>query len=286
LRGPPIVAAMPNAAAQKAYIGRLFDRAAASYDRVGNALFPPAGAALVAAVALCPDDRVLDVGCGRGACLFPAAEAVGPTGSITGIDLAAAMVEATAVDITRRGVANASVRVGDAESPEFPDHSFDAVLAGFVVFFLPDLAVALRSYARLLRPGGRLALSTFAEPSDQEIAFARTCGAAVAPYLPPPSTSDNPPPLQRLRTPESVTGAVQAAGFVDVRSEQRDFDSPAQSWHWLWSGGLRGLVEQVPEDQRDDARAAFIHAVDQLSGPADSVAMTGSVRFTTARLPS
>ena len=195
------------------------------------------------------------------------------------------MVEATSVDITRRGVANARVRVGDAESPEFPDHSFDAVLAGFVVFFLPDLAVALRSYARLLRPGGRLALSTFAEPSNQEIAFARTCGAAVAPYLPPPSTSDNPPPLQRLRTTESVTGPVQAAGFVDVRSEQHDFDSPAQSWHWLWSGGLRGLVEQVPQDQRDDARAAFIRAVDQLSGPADSVAMTGSVRFTTARLP-
>ena len=285
MRGPPIVAAMPNAAAQKAYIGRLFDRAAASYDRVGNALFPPAGAALVAAAALCPGDRVLDVGCGRGACLFPAAEAVGPTGSITGIDLAAAMVAATAVDITRRGVANASVRVGDAESPEFPDQSFDAVLAGFVVFILPHPAVALGTYARLLRPAGRLALSTFAEPSDQEIAFTRTCGAALAPYLLSP-TSYTLPPLQRLRTTESVAGPVQAAGFVDVRSEHRDFYSPAQSWHWLWSGGLRGLVEQVPEDQRDDARAAFIRAVDQLSGPADSVAMTGSVRFTTARLPS
>jgi SAM-dependent methyltransferase len=201
------------------------------------------------------------------------------------IDLAAAMVEATAVDITRRGVANASVRVGDAESPEFPDQSFDAVLAGFVVFFLPHPAVALGTYARLLRPAGRLALSTFAEPSDQEIAFTRTCGAALAPYLPSP-TSDTLPPLQRLRTTESVTGPVQAAGFVDVRSEQHDFDSPAQSWHWLWSGGLRGLVEQVPQDQRDDARAAFIRAVDQLSGPADSVAMTGSVRFTTARLHS
>ena len=63
---PLILAAMPNAAAQKAYIGRLFDRAAASYDRVGNALFTPAGAALVAAAALRPGDRVLDVGCGRG----------------------------------------------------------------------------------------------------------------------------------------------------------------------------------------------------------------------------
>ena len=117
---PLIVAAMPNAAAQKAYIGRLFDRAAASYDRVGNALFAPAGAALAAAAALRPGDRVLDVGCGRGAALFPAAEAVGVTGSVTGIDLAAAMVAATAADITRRGVANASVRVGDAESPISP----------------------------------------------------------------------------------------------------------------------------------------------------------------------
>ena len=46
------------------------------------------------------------------------------------------------------------------------------------------------------------------------------------------------------------------------------------------------MVEQVPPDRRDEARVAFIRAGGQLSGPADSVAMTGRVRFTTARLPS
>lgn len=281
-----IVADMPNPAAQKAYIGRLFDRAAASYDQVGHTLFGQAGAALVAAAALRPGECVLDVGCGRGASLFPAVEAVGASGSVTGIDLAAAMVEATRADIARRGIANASVAVGDAESPPFRPHSFDAVLAGFVLFFLPHPAAALGSFAGLLRPGGRLALSTFADPSDQEIAFAQTCGEAVAPYLPSPPMSDNRPPLQRFRTAESVTRPLQALGFVDVRSDRRDFDSPVQCWHWLWSGGLRGLVELVPPDRRHDARAAYIAAVGQLSRPADSIALTGSVRLTTARSPS
>ncbi len=262
-------------------IARLFDRAAAGYHRIGHGLFVPAGAALVAVAALQPGDQVLDVGCGRGAALFPAAEAVGPSGFVTGIDLAPAMVEATQADIVRQGLLNARVQVGDAESPPFPARSFDAVLAGFVLFFLPDPAMALGSFARLLRRGGRLAVSTFADPTDQETTFTQTCRAALQPFLGSSPPLDN-PPLQRLRTTESVIGLLDAAGFVDVQSTLSDVDCPTGCWYWLWSGGLRRLVDQVPTQAHDAARAAFSRAVGELDRTAGT--LTGRVRFTTARL--
>ena len=187
------------------------------------------------------------------------------TGSVTGIDLAAAMVAATAADITRRGVANASVRAsGTLNRRSSPTATSTRCWPASSCSFCRTYRRRCVPTHRLLDPAGRLALSTFAEPSDQEIEFVQTCGAAVAPYLPPLPTWDDPPPLQRLRTTESVTGAVQAAGFVDVRSDQRDFEGPVQCWHWLSSGGLRGMLEQVPPDRRDKARAAFIRAVGQL----------------------
>src|SRR2546421_7994686 len=122
---------------------------------------------LVAAAGLRPGDRVLDVGSGRGANLFPAAAAVGPEGSVIGVDLAPGMVAQTAAEIERRGLTNARVRIGDAETPDFPEGGFDAVLAGLILYFLPDAPAAGRAYARLLRPCGRLALSTFQEMSPE-----------------------------------------------------------------------------------------------------------------------
>ena len=276
---------MPDAAVEKTAIGRLFDRAAASYEQIGHPLFVPAGKALVAVAELRPGHCVLDVGCGRGASLFPALDVVGEHGCVTGIDLAPAMVEATKADIARRGIRNAGIRVADAESPPFPARTFDAVLAGFVLFFLPDPAAALDSFARLLRPGGRLAVSTFADPSERETEFTRMCTAAVAPYLAPRSAPPGNQPLQRLRTAQSLAALLQAAGFTDAQSSQRDFDCPAESWYWLWSGGLHGLIAQVPAESRDAARDVVRSAVAELSGPAGS-RVTGAVRFTTARLPS
>jgi SAM-dependent methyltransferase len=64
-------------------------------------------------------------------------------------------------------VANAEVQVADAELPPGPPGSFDAVLASLVLFFLPGLPDALRRYAELLAPGGRLAFTSFARDDER-----------------------------------------------------------------------------------------------------------------------
>src|SRR5262245_12377842 len=133
---------MPSSSDRKARVAGVFDRAAPTYDEVGVRFFEPAGADLVRAAELRRGDRVLDVGCGRGASLFPAAMTVAPEGAVVGIDLAPGMVAAVAEELQRRVLPHVTVGVGDAEAPEFPDRSFDAVLAGFVLFLLPDPVTA------------------------------------------------------------------------------------------------------------------------------------------------
>ena len=78
----------------------VFDRAADTYDAVGVPWFQPIALRLVTELAVQPGERVLDIGCGRGAALFPLAEAAGPAGSVVGIDLSPRMVELTAADAT------------------------------------------------------------------------------------------------------------------------------------------------------------------------------------------
>jgi len=147
----------------KEIIGGTFSAASSSYDEV-IAFFAPFGRALAAAADLQPGERVLDVACGRGASLFPALDAVGETGSLLGVDLSHGMIHRLSADLALRGVTNAEAVVGDAESLDLRDASFDAILAGFLIFFASDPRQVLAELLRVVRPGGRVALSIFDGP--------------------------------------------------------------------------------------------------------------------------
>jgi ubiquinone/menaquinone biosynthesis C-methylase UbiE len=145
-----------------------FDRAATSFGQGDlTRRFPYFGERLVAAAEVQPGQQVLDVATGRGAVLFPAAQAVGPRGRVVGVDLAPGMIEATARELAEQGLSQVTVQVMDAEQLTFPEASFDAVLCGFGLMFFPHLADALQGFRRVLKPGGRLAVSTWAPPDPR-----------------------------------------------------------------------------------------------------------------------
>jgi ubiquinone/menaquinone biosynthesis C-methylase UbiE len=150
----------PAAQSRKAQTQMLFNTVARTYDTVGPAGFAHFGKELVDFVAVNPGQRVLDVATGRGAVLLPAAERAGASGEAVGIDLAESMVEATSAEIARRGL-NARVLQMDAEQLDFPDASFDRVFCGFGVMFLPSQDKAVAGFRRVLKPGGRVGISTW-----------------------------------------------------------------------------------------------------------------------------
>ncbi len=281
---------MGDEARQKQQIAGVFDRAAPTYDRTGVEFFGAVAADLVAAAGLVPGQRVVDVGCGRGASLFLAAEAVGPTGHVVGVDLAPGMVAATAAEAQARGLRNVTVRLGDAADPGEPDEAVDVVLAGLVLFFLPDAAGAVREWHAELAPGGRLALSTFTEDTEADRTLAGVLSRALAGLVPDdPPASDPPPesPRTRFRTRESITGLLTGAGFTGLRFTERTyrlrFTDPAHFWRWLWSTGARAALERVPADRLPAAQAAVGDVAEAvLRDDEGELALHMAVRLTTA----
>ncbi|MGW1957102.1 class I SAM-dependent methyltransferase [Streptomyces sp. NPDC001920] len=136
------------------HVQEFFTARAAGWD----SRFPddgPAYAAATAELGLREGDRVLDAGCGTGRALPPLRAAVGPSGVVLGADITEAMLEA-AVRAGRD--ADGQLLLADVAALPLRSESLDAVFAAGLVAHLPRPADGLRELARVVRPGGTLAL--------------------------------------------------------------------------------------------------------------------------------
>ena len=133
------------------------DEAAAEYDRAFAHVTMHFMHFLLRAAHVAPDMRVLDVATGTGLSAEAALAAVGPTGHVTAADISPAMVRKAR---ERLGIApNVSVSVEYGQALSFSDESFDAVLCNLGLMFFPDPVRGLSEFRRVLRPGGRTAVS-------------------------------------------------------------------------------------------------------------------------------
>jgi ubiquinone/menaquinone biosynthesis C-methylase UbiE len=152
------------------------DEAAAEYDRAFahvTAHFMPY---LLRAAGIMPGMRVLDIATGTG---LSAEAAVGPTGHVTAADISPAMVRKAR---ERLGKApNVWVSVEDGQGLSFPDESFDAVLCNLGLMFFPDPVRGLSEFRRVLRPGGRAAVSV---NTVIERSYNHQINVMIARYLP------------------------------------------------------------------------------------------------------
>jgi len=261
-----------DAVEKKQKVAGVFHRASSTYGHVGPGFFAHFGQRLVAHAALPLDARVLDVACGRGAVLFPAAEAVGNRGHVTGIDIAEGMIQETAREAAQRGLSNVELRQMDAEHLDFPDATFDAILSGFALFFFPQLTRALFEFRRTLRSGGKIAVSTWGDAFDSEWEW---FDELIEKYLPPeqqeklhPKSSDE-SESPDFSTSDGMQKILKTAGFSEVHviTETADFSYATREewWETLWSHGRRNMLENIEKTGGPDALAAFkAEAFDQM----------------------
>jgi len=184
-----------------------FDALAPDYDRLrpaGEGWQELAGRALAA---LEGARRLLDVGCGTGRFAVLAAERLGAR--VWGVDRSAEMLrEARA----RPGSARVGWRQADATGLPFKDGWFDAVHSHLVLHLIDDVPAAVAEMRRVLAPGGRVVLGTFAPEHFREF--------FLNPYFPSIPAID----LARFPDPAQLSGRLGAAGFAEVGIER--FDQP------------------------------------------------------------
>ncbi len=263
-------------------IAGVFDRAADSYDNIGVPWFQPIADGLVAELAVRPGERVLDIACGRGAALLPLARAAGPTGRALGIDLSPRMVQRTAADAAE--LPWVEVRVADAREPGLAPSSYDVVASSLVLFFLPEPAAVVRTWADLLVDGGRLGVTTFGTQDERW----QRVDALFRPYLPADLLDARTSGAQGpFSSDEGMASLLRAAGLGDVRTVHRvvtaAFRDTQQLLEFSWSHGQRAMWEAVPAEVHDTLRRQIGELVAAYLDGAGGFTFDQQVRHTLAR---
>jgi len=246
----------------KATTARMYDLISSSYNQTVP-FFTYFGELLVAAAGISEGDRVLDVATGQGACLVPAAAAVGPRGAVVGIDISEQMIEVLNRSIDAARLRHVQVQLMDAEALTFDGRSFDAVTCGFAVFHFPDRVRALAEFARVLRAGGKVAFSTFADDSLGYPWFSDV----VAPFLPDDTIpADAARRVLHIDTDE-FHDQLSAVGFESPASEvisaQFHFSSANEHWDWIMSNGQRFMVQRVDSSRIESLKAALAERLEE-----------------------
>jgi SAM-dependent methyltransferase len=186
-----------------------------AFDEELERFAAPLGELAIDKLALRPDDRVLDIGCGTGWSSVTLARAVWPAGQVVGVDIAPAMVQRARAN--GAGLANLEFLCADATTVAF-DRPFDALFSRFGLMFFQDPPAAFTNLARCLRSGGRLAFVSWADVRTNEW-FMLTGLALLSVTRAPPAYARREP--FSLADPQVVNRLLTAAGFHDVRIDPR-----------------------------------------------------------------
>lgn len=229
-------------------IGTAFDDGAADFERLAPSLWNPMGNALVAAASVAVGDAILDAGCGTGATTIPAAQYAGPGARVDGVDLSAAMLALAQAKASTLSLDNVALHLGDV-AVWTADEPYDVVLSAYSMFFLPDMDAGAANLVSNLRPGGRLALSTWAEGSLTPFTelLVQECRRETPDPAGPAGARNN---AERLNTPEKLTAWLEALGLVDIKVLTTPAQvqlSPSLAWSLVLGSGLRHLLPADPE---------------------------------------
>jgi ubiquinone/menaquinone biosynthesis C-methylase UbiE len=210
------------------------------------AIATPVSAGLVAAADLQPGQRVLDVACGTGVIARLTAQRVGPTGTVTAIDLAADMIE-VAKATPAPMAPPIEWHVGDATSLPFADEQYDVVTCQMGLMFMEDPGAAIAEMRRVVVPGGRVIVNTpgaiQAPFALMEQAIIEHISAELGGFV---------RAVFSMHDPDTVAALLRDAGLNDVEAHMStatfQLASPAEFlWQYINLTPMGPFVAQASE---------------------------------------
>ena len=218
-------------------------------DRLVNYVKPAAGS------------KVLDVATGTGVVAVAFAQAIGAGGRVMAVDFSSRMLDRAEANIRKMALNNVDLHEMDAERLDFRSNYFHTVVCSYGLFFLPDMPRALREWVRVLRPGGKLAFTTFEDTAFQPMlddfrARLKAYGVSIP---------EEPSGSRRIASLAHCRELLCDAGLVDVTAEcvkigyhlsgERDW------WEVVTGTAMRALFDQLDDDRKDAFRTEHLDRV-------------------------
>ncbi len=182
----------------------------------------------VALASLKPGETVVDLGCGGGFDCFLASKEVGKTGKVIGVDMTPEMITKARQNAEKMGARNVEFRLGEIEHLPVADNSADIIMSNCVINLSPDKLSVYRDAFRVLKPGGRLAISDIVataplpEEIQKNLALLTACIGGAA-------------------TIEDTEKMLKEAGFQDIRIKPNE-KSGAFFREWIPGKGVEDYV--------------------------------------------
>jgi len=237
---------------------KTYNAAADYFDAEPLAFWERYGRRTIERLNLAGGAQVLDVCCGSGASALPAAQAVGPEGRVTAVDLAEELLKLGRAKAAAAGLDNVEFRRGDMTALGFPERHFDAVVCVFGIFFVPDMERQVAELWRMVRPGGALAITTWGP--DMFAPGSAVWRDAVRRVRPDLHSAFN--PWDRITTPQAVRKLFADGGVPDVtvvpEEGYQPLRAPADFWTIALGSGFRWVIEQLGREVADAVREEVV----------------------------
>lgn len=234
---------------------QLFDTVAHTYDHIG--FLSTAAQHTASAIDVRPGDTVLDVATGTGEIAKSLFERMGGIGRMFGTDISEVMIS-----VAQHKCPTAFFSVNEATDLPFDNESFDWVVCGAGLFFMPDMSAAIEEWKRLLKPGGHIVFTAFAQ------GLLGPLPELWRNHLDEYGLKPSGPPLHRIGTPYTAYELLTQAELHNVQANTKrlsySYANPTARWEEILSGLEGTVLHKLHPKQIAQIQAEHFEKLDHL----------------------